>query len=241
MIPDIPSLFLTACYCYQYLCLLLLPISLPVIVTNISACYCYQYLCLLLLLCYLGTLLPLLQIWWIYFFKSATHLLQLFQAIIVVVFCGWLFHLVPSKPQSVSVSTLLGFPTQLLIRWLPPLELNGILISYTTYCQALRTESNETSTGEFAESSASGSGSLSPMSVNSMVASSNATEVRFSGLMPYTTYECFVTASTSVGESNFSSIVTARTDEAGRLQLLCLRTYTCKQYLSSFFIQYYFV
>ena len=56
------------------------------------------------------------------------------------------------------------------------------------------------------------------MSVNSMVVSSNATEVRFSGLVPYTTYECFVTASTSVGESNFSTIVTARTDEAGRLQ-----------------------
>ena len=126
------------------------------------------------------------------------------------------FYPVPSKPQSVSVSTLLGFPTQLLIRWLAPLELNGILISYTTYCQILR---NESSTGEFAEASASGSGSdLVPMSVNSMVVSSNATEVRFLGLMPYTTYECFVTASTSVGESNFSSIVTARTDEAGRLQ-----------------------
>ena len=76
--------------------------------------------------------------------------------------------------------------------------------------------SNESSTGEFSESSASGS--VSPMSVNSMVVSSNATEVRFLGLMPYTTYECFVTASTSVGESNFSSIVTARTDEAGRLR-----------------------
>ena len=79
--------------------------------------------------------------------------------------------------------------------------------------------SNESSTGEFSESSASGSGSdLVPMSVNSMVVSSNATEVRFLGLMPYTTYECFVTASTSVGGSNFSSIVTARTDEAGRLR-----------------------
>ena len=223
----------------------MLPISLLVIVTNISACYCYQYLCLLY--CYYCVTLVLCYHCYKYggFISSsllfATHLLQLFQAIIVVVFRGWLFHLVPSKPQSVSVSTLLGFPTQLLIRWLPPLELNGILISYTTYCQALRTGSNETTTGEFAESSASGSGSLSPMSVNNMVVSSNDTEVRFSGLMPYTTYECFVTASTSVGESNFSSIVTARTDEAGRLQLLCLRTYTCKQYLSSFFIQYYFV
>ena len=151
--------------------------------------------------------------------QFATHLLQLFCLFFVVVGC---FYPVPSKPQSVSVSTLLGFPTQLLIRWLPPLELNGILISYTTYCQALRTGSNETTTGEFAESSANGSGSFSPMSVNSMVVSSNATEVLFSGLMPYTTYECFVTASTSVGESNFSTIVTARTDEAGRLQLLCL-------------------
>ena len=134
---------------------------------------------------------------------------------IVFFFC-FVFYPVPSKPQSVSVSMLLGFPTQLLIRWLAPLELNGILISYTTYCQTLR---NESSTGEFAEASASGSGSdLVPMSVNSMVVSSNATEVRFLGLMPYTTYECFVTASTSVGESNFSSIVTARTDEAGRLR-----------------------
>ena len=148
------------------------------------------------------------------------------------VFC---FHPVPSKPQSVSVSTLLGFPTELLIRWLPPLELNGILISYTTFCQAPRTGSNESSTGEFAESSASGSGSdLVPMSVNSMVVSSNATEVRFLGLMPYTTYECFVTASTSVGESNFSNIVTARTDEAGRLRWSYLRAYTCTQCLSSF-------
>ena len=118
-----------------------------------------------------------------------------------------MFHPVPSEPQSVSVSTLLGFPMELLIRWLPPLELNGILIFYTTYCRVPHTASNVSSTG-----------ALSPMSVNSMVVSSNATEVRFLGLMPYTTYECFVTASTSVGESNFSSIVTARTDEAGRLQ-----------------------
>ena len=56
-------------------CLLLLPISLPVIVTNISACYCYQYLCLLLLPISLPVIVTVLP--W-YFVTIVTNMVDLF-------------------------------------------------------------------------------------------------------------------------------------------------------------------
>ena len=35
------------------------------------------------------------------------------------------------------------------------------------------------------------------------------------GLNPYTNYDCYVIANTSVGSGNYSSVATARTDESG--------------------------
>ena len=41
-----------------------------------------------------------------------------------------------------------------------------------------------------------------------------------SGFIPYTTYECYVAANTSVGGGNYSNVATARTDEAGEINII---------------------
>ena len=70
------------------------------------------------------------------------------------------------------------------------------------------------------EASASGNEDfLSPTPVHSMAVSSGITQLRFSGLMPYTTYECFVTSSTSAGDGNYTTVSIASTDEARKLCL----------------------
>ena len=42
------------------------------------------------------------------------------------------------------------------------------------------------------------------------------------GLNPYTNYDCYVTANTSVGEGSLSSVATARTDESSEY-IICLQ------------------
>jgi len=102
----------------------------------------------------------------------------------------------------------------LLISWLPPLEPNGVLLSYTVYCKVLAAGS-----GDFSGGSSESGNFLSPMPVHSMAVSSSTTQLRFSGLMPYTAYECYVTGTTSAGEGNYTTVSTASTDEAGKLCL----------------------
>ena len=109
--------------------------------------------------------------------------------------------IVPSEPQSPNVQTIPGAPVQLFVSWLPPLEPNGVITAFTVYCHKTN-ESNEenfTSDGE----------------VKTTTAPENATETTISGLTPYTFYECFVTANTSIGEGIASNSVIARTDESG--------------------------
>lgn len=103
----------------------------------------------------------------------------------------------------------------LLVSWLPPLEPNGVLLSYTVYCKVLAAGS-----GDFSGGSSESGNFLSPMPVHSMAVSSSTTQLRFSGLMPYTAYECYVTGTTSAGEGNYTTVSTASTDEAGKLCLL---------------------
>ena len=43
----------------------------------------------------------------------------------------------------------------------------------------------------------------------------NYNSVVVTGLIPYTVYECHVTASTSIGQGNTSLVVSAQTDESG--------------------------
>ncbi len=97
-------------------------------------------------------------------------------------------------------------PYSLYIMWAQPEILNGIISQYTVYC---------------AESStSSGDGPLSPdteFGSNFVSASTNSTSLILTGLRPYTQYNCFVSASTSAGESEFSIVVSAATEQSGKL------------------------
>ena len=84
------------------------------------------------------------------------------------------------------------------------MEPNGVIISYKVYCY-------ET------DSSGSGSGDIYTEYTNATtkVVQSDVTETVVPELTPYTFYECYITANTSVGEGNTSDRVIARTDESG--------------------------
>ena len=58
---------------------------------------------------------------------------------------------------------------------------------------------------------------LTPENITTLVVTvaGNETEVTFPNLIPYTIYSCFASASTSAGEGNFTSEISARTDESG--------------------------
>lgn len=86
--------------------------------------------------------------------------------------------------------------------------LNGIITHYTVYCE----ESDMSSFG------GDYSLSLSPIDTemeNGTIVGGSSSSAIVSGLMPYTTYACLVTASTSAGEGNSSRVVSAKTDESG--------------------------
>ena len=123
----------------------------------------------------------------------------------------------PYEPQSPSANTVSGSPRELLVSWEFPLEPNGIITSYKVYCY--ETDSSGSGTGDV---------ELTPHTEESIinatttVASGSATEAIIAGLTPYTYYNCYVTANTSVGEGNASSSVTARTDESGVCQAIII-------------------
>ena len=119
-------------------------------------------------------------------------------------------HVVPSEPTDPSVMTIPGSPTQLLVMWGPPAEPNGMIISYTVNCY------------ESLRSSGSGSGMETPSSelanktLISMIVFGNQSQATVTDLEPYTYYECYITAATSVGVGNASVIKSIRTDESSR-------------------------
>ena len=116
-----------------------------------------------------------------------------------------LSHAVPSEPLNLDVLTIAGSPTELLVTWDPPAEPNGIILSYTVYCYDLPMEeyqplSNVTITSQPEHKEIPG----------------NETEIILVNLTPYYLYGCLVTANTSVGEGNASSIHFNITDESGK-------------------------
>lgn len=113
----------------------------------------------------------------------------------------------PSEPQSPNTYQISNSPTELLVSWNYPLEPNGIIVSYRVYCY---------------DSSAYSSGGQSDnlteeivVNLTTAVVSGNVTEAVVTELTPYTFYDCYVTANTSVGEGNPSDTASARTDESG--------------------------
>ena len=111
----------------------------------------------------------------------------------------------PSSPLNLSVSTVPGSPNQLSASWSPPIPKNGIIIAYTVYC-------NTSASQAYPEQMI---GPNVP-TVRSVVNGTTLATVFTTGLSPYTQYNCYVTANTSVGEGTPSQIVTARTDQSSK-------------------------
>ena len=88
---------------------------------------------------------------------------------------------------------------------------NGVILHYTVYCAEAMSETG---------SGTSGIGGHSPgtSDISSVVstASGNETSAVVTGLTPYTFYDCYVTANTSVGEGNESIMDSAQTSESGQ-------------------------
>ena len=117
----------------------------------------------------------------------------------------YLFHTVPSPPLSVSLAVVPGSPNQLIATWTPPIPKNGIITAYTVYC-------NTSATQAYPEQVI---GPNIP-SVRSVVNGTTLSTILNTGLLPYTQYQCYVTANTSVGEGLPSLIVMNRTSESGK-------------------------
>ena len=124
-------------------------------------------------------------------------------------------------PEEPITKTILGSPLQLLVSWQLPSEPNGVILSYTVYCY------------ESQDSDGSGSGgynnyllpmldTITPGTIVQTVAPGNHSQLIVSGLIPYQTYDCYVTANTSAGEGDPSFINSAKTDESG-MHLQCMQ------------------
>ncbi len=96
--------------------------------------------------------------------------------------------LVPSAPRNVSLSMVSGSPNTLSASWDIPEPTNGIISNYTINCN----------------------------SSDSVTVTGSTLSANLSGLTPFTTYSCMISASTGAGEGTASNTVTATTDEDGK-------------------------
>lgn len=123
----------------------------------------------------------------------------------------------PSAPTSPQIETVVGEASQLLVTWQPPSTPNGIVIQYTAYCyvgdQALATDNSHLRNG-----SRSGDEESSTLNITSNTAvTGSMLSAIVDGLKPYTSYDCFVTAFTSVGEGEASNVTSGITYESSKL------------------------
>lgn len=126
------------------------------------------------------------------------------------------------------MSPVLGKPTELSIQWDAPLEPNGELIAYTVYCKVSNQQPLCECTKESSNSSVNSQELQSPFCVcggRQYSVTYRKQEVLpvglirttvIGGFVPYTNYTCFMTANTSVGESQPSETVSAVTEESSK-------------------------
>lgn len=121
---------------------------------------------------------------------------------------------VPLPPNNLNILTIDGDPYSLNVTWDPPTTPNGYITSYTIYCEEY-----------FYVGSGSGLG-LNPLPFNEPLpifisnVPGNELYVRVTDLAPFTIYECYVSANTSVGEGNVSASVIQTTDEFGKVNVV---------------------
>ena len=108
------------------------------------------------------------------------------------------------------MSTVPGSPNQLSALWSPPIPKNGIITAYTVHC-------NNSASQAYPEQM------IGPnvVTLRSVVNGTTLTAAII-GLSPYTNYDCYVTANTSVGEGSLSTAATTRTNESSEC-IICLQ------------------
>ena len=138
--------------------------------------------------------------------------------------------------MNTTLARVIGSPTKLYIQWKPPEEPNGIIVAYSIYCKVMVVNDVQQILGSVSGSGSSesipitassglpmseevnGLGDISDYAI-SVVTKGTELKAFVENLTPFTNYECFITANTSVGEGSSSRIVTATTDESGKITL----------------------
>ena len=110
----------------------------------------------------------------------------------------------PSPPVNITMDSIPGSPNQLIVRWAPPYQKNGIITGYTVYC-------NTSASQVYPEQVI---GPNRP-TIRKLVNGTTLGVVIVTGLYPFTNYDCLMTANTSAGEGIPSLVVTARTEGTG--------------------------
>ena len=111
----------------------------------------------------------------------------------------------PSLPYNYSLSPVPGSPTALFANWSAPIPKNGIITSYTVYC-------NTSASQAYSEQVI---GPNIP-TIRSAVNGTTLAVTFNTGLKPYTQYSCYVTASTSAGMGAPTAVITTRTVQGGQ-------------------------
>ena len=120
----------------------------------------------------------------------------------------------PSSPLNFAVSSVSGSPNQLSASWSPPM--NGYPIAYTVYCNISTNQAYpEQMIGPNVPMVRSVVNGIPPGPMSMFIPPITMTTFN-TGLEPYTFYDCYVTANTSVGEGPPSQIMTARTDQSSK-------------------------
>ena len=122
--------------------------------------------------------------------------------------CACFHSAVPTEPRNFQLTTVSSM--QLQATWLPPEPANGEIIAYTVYCRISQDQMYEeqqpgTDNNDFTKQ----------ISNNEFSNNGSELSLMINGLLPFTNYDCNVTASTSVGEGMQSNVSSNRTNEAG--------------------------
>ena len=116
---------------------------------------------------------------------------------------------VPSYSRDVFLSFVPGFPTYLAMNWSVPIPRNGIITTYSVYC-------NTSDSQAYPEQVIGQNVPTIRSIVNGTTLATTLT-----GFYPYTKYSCYVTANTSVGEGNSSNVLSSLTSQSGNCQDSC--------------------
>lgn len=117
--------------------------------------------------------------------------------------------LVPLAPTNVTVLVVSAF--SLSVSWNPPLIPNGYLTHYNVYCQE----------SQLVMGSGSGMFVLPTSPYHTVFTSTVRGDYRnatVTGFTPFTSYGCYVSANTSVGEGSVSVTVFQTTDEYSKFR-----------------------